>query len=327
MTQPVHVSWKNTLGKTELDTYTGDGTSTSPGRTISLGFQPDIVVIYRLDQHNLAITSNTNNCLHLASSAITEGEETTDVYVDSDGFVVGDGSSQYNTSSRTYVYLAFQQPGEIRISWKDTLVRIEFGQYTGTGGSTAREIGVGFSSDFTFIQQDGSANFWFTLDQTNAAQAAPGLTTTFAETSNVYNSSGGFTVSDGSDTANQTDVTYNYIAIQLTGVVDVSWKGSRLSFERGTHTGDGTSPTGGVNITADFNIDYVFIQEDGQANSFVVSTDTAESIDLSPTLTDNVSTTTGIHNNGSGTGFIVGDDNTDGNANGTVYNWFAIGIN
>lgn len=324
MVQPIEASWKNVRTRVEIGTYTGDG-STS-GRTITLGFTPGLVVILQNNIDGAAITTNTSNHLFLdTTSALTEAAENTDTKITNNGFTVGDGNDNLNVNTENYQYLAFKQSGEARLSWKNVLQRIEFGQYTGDGSTTGREISTGWASDFTFIQTDGSANFWFTMNQTNSAQAAPGLGTTFAEESEVHNSSNGFTVGDGGNAANQNTVTYNYIAINLSGATELAWKNDRLHLELSTYTGDGTSASGGRTIDVGFESDFVFVQEDASARAWVVTGENGGTgLQLSPTLADSVQTTTEVHDGTNG--FTVGDGGTTANTDTTVYNYLAIGV-
>lgn len=307
-----------------MGTYNGDGTGTP--KTISLSFTPSMVIIMQVIGCDLVITTNGTNALWLDTASIPpsgEASTTTSVYITAGGFVVGDGSSGAANNSTQYQYLAFEQAGEIIISWKNTRQTLIFGQYTGDGTTTGREINLGAQADLVFIQRNGQGDFWFTMNDVTSAQTAPSLATPITTQNAVHTSAGGFTVGDGADTANQNTMVYNYLALMLNGETEVAWKDTRLRMKRSTYTGDGTS-TGRL-IELGWEPSFVFVQQDDSARSIGASaSDATRAILLAPSLLDAVQTITSVHIDP--TGFTVGDGSTEGNESAIVYNYLAIAV-
>jgi hypothetical protein len=108
----VSYCFKSVAGKAKIAQYTGNGSSSGP--TVSLGFEPSILIIKRLENtgswliwDNVRDTSNPNtNTIEVDND---NGENTSGLGVDfnSSSFQVKTNNVSVNASGEDYVYLAF----------------------------------------------------------------------------------------------------------------------------------------------------------------------------------------------------------------------------
>ncbi len=316
MTIPIHASWKDTALTVETGSYTGDGATTA--RTISLGFQPSFVFLWREDAGRAFVMNNTSSAGKLNGSTTPEADETTEVHLDSDGFVVGDGDVDGNNSNQDFYYLAFKLAGTFLSSWKNVPYRLTTGSYTGDGTTSGREISpTGGKPDWLFIQKaSGGVNFWATADTTSSLAVVPGLADIVQEHEGCKLSTNGFTVGDGNANAANVDTTvYKYAAVYITGYNRFAWKNDLHEVEAGSYTGDGAgSRTIGLNFTPD----KVFIKVASSAQTWYGGLGNDNTIMMSPGLVDEVQDDSTVY--ATTDGIVVDGANT----NSTLYNYLAI---
>jgi hypothetical protein len=126
-----------------VGTYTGNGTAT---RTITTGFQPDLVWVKR----STAVAANWRSSVmpdNVGQFFINTNQDTTGALyttLNSDGFTVG---STNNVSGGTYYYVAFKQvSGAMNV-----------GSYTGNATDNRNITGVGFVPNFVFVKNANAA--------------------------------------------------------------------------------------------------------------------------------------------------------------------------
>lgn len=332
MTLPVEYSWKNTGAKIETNSYTGDGSTT--GREIDIGFQPDYLYVQKDRPRAFTTFSTTGSQLH--GPALADAiQTTTSVKLSTNGFTVGDGDTEGNVNNDTYHYFAIQLTGNVEGSWKDTRWRIERDTYTGDGSTTGREISVGDQAQLLLLHENDSRDDqWYSVGRSTEGSPAAtahlqaGGTFEVEQDGDVHPSSDGFTVGDGSASANVNNQTYTYLVLapanaSLGNTVDASWKNDRLQFENGEYTGDGG--TTGRQIATGFACDIVWVQQGSNAELYTTMnlTNSIETDAGEATATDAVNN---VHLH-STDGFTVGDGGSEGNANNDSYQYFALGIN
>ncbi|QDP48811.1 MAG: hypothetical protein Unbinned1643contig1000_1, partial [Prokaryotic dsDNA virus sp.] len=106
--------WTEKSGFSKFGSYTGSG---SDGNAVSLGFQPDFVMIKRTNStggwlmfDSARNTSNPrNNRLEAdSSSAATTGSATKFLDFNSTDFEANGSDTEVNASGSTYIYMAFK---------------------------------------------------------------------------------------------------------------------------------------------------------------------------------------------------------------------------
>jgi hypothetical protein len=94
-----------------IGTYTGDGSGGNRAIT-GLGFQPDTVWIHRKENGNYMgfKTDQDTTFAHLNGGNVGQllYVESQIISLDADGFTVGTGSTQFNVSTKNYVYVAWR---------------------------------------------------------------------------------------------------------------------------------------------------------------------------------------------------------------------------
>ncbi len=195
--------------------YTGDNVD---GRAISVGFQPDLVIV-KADTAQGAV-ARTSTMSGDASKPLTGATALTANVIQAltvTGFSVGT-DTRVNQSGTTYRWVAFKAgAGALRV-----------GSYTGNGATTQSIGGLDFSPEAVFVMGGGA---------TRAMQRQAGMTRSFrfdagTGLTNVVNSlnPNGFTVGNAVE-ANTNGATYHYVA----------FNDSAGSIKSGSYAGTGAS--------------------------------------------------------------------------------------
>ena len=193
--------------------YTGNGVN---GRAITIGFQPDYVIV-KGNAGQIAV-ARTSTMPVDQSKPMTGNTALSTLRIRSftaTGFTIGTNAS-VNTNGATYSWVAFKaRPGVLKV-----------GSYTGNG--TTQSPGTTFQPEHVSV---------FGAGANRAVQRFTGMTTSFGYesstgTANAINSldATGFTVGTAAET-NTNTTTYHYAAFnEVAGNV-----------KRGTYTGDGVN--------------------------------------------------------------------------------------
>ena len=169
------------------------GTSSS-GKTINVGFEPQLVLIKRavggtgdwvmLDtMRGFSNNQNTGAIRQLLSN--TSGAESNGtgtgpfLYPTATGFTVDSTSYQYNSSGSTYIYIAIRR-GPMKVPTTATQV---FAPSARAGnGSSGTSTAFGNVTDLTIIKQRGGTNNWAWTDRLRSATYEINSAATTAET-------------------------------------------------------------------------------------------------------------------------------------------------
>lgn len=274
----------------ETGTYSGNGVD---DRAITVGFQPDIVIV----------KSNSNSEAHIRTSTMPANQDKAMVGAvslasqtnriqsfDSNGFIVGN-NSDVNSTGRNYYWVA----------WKASSGNVAVGSYTGDGTS-GRDITVGFNPLIGFLM---SASNYRAVFRTDAFANSYRFDTNAVSNALTGDTPTAFTVGNSNE-SNRSGTTYYYAMFaSVSGQSDT-----------GSYTGDGVS---GRVINVGFQPDFAVTKREGNNNPAWRTDDLTGSNSLRFSASapqPNRMTALGV------SGFTLGT-NGDANSSGLTYSWFA----
>jgi len=299
-----YIAFKDTMSRAgfTVGSYTGDGVD---GKSISFGFQPDVVVV-KADGATAAVW-RASNMAGDVSQYFTASASGSDLIqsLDVGGFSVGTNAA-VNTGGVTYYYFAF----------KVSAGSVAVGNYTGDGNDNRTISGAGFSPDFVWVKQNSTQAGVLRNDQLFGDLS--GSFTAGAVAANKiqsFDASDGFQV--GTDASVNTNaVVYYYVA--FAGSPAYSPGSQSFSFKTGYYIGNGAS----ASITGlGFKPDLVIVRAE-KSNSGVFRTSIMNG-DITGgfaggTLSSSANTITSLDSDG----FTIGSD-TDVNDDAVLYQWVA----
>jgi hypothetical protein len=219
--------------------YTGNGSSTGP--TVTLGYEPQWLMV-----KNASGTGNWNIIDNMRGMPVgsadafleanTSNAEASTEFVTSTatGFQIASTSSEVNTNSSTYIYVAIRR-GPMRTPTSGTSVFAPSAR-SGTG-ATGSSTALGNVTDLAIIKQRGSTQTWAWTDRLRGAaneltSAATTGETTYSNDVTGFDSMTGFAFGSGaSGQVNSSGSTYiDYLLRRAPGFFDVV-----------CYTGDGTA--------------------------------------------------------------------------------------
>jgi hypothetical protein len=275
-------------------TYAGNGVD---GRAIAVGFQPDFVIV-KSDAGREGV----------ARTATMAGQDTKPLgtasafqanYIQSltaTGFTVGT-NSRVNMVGDDYYWVAFKTNSQA----------MAVGNYTGNGAFTRNVTGVGFQPEMVMVFGDtGQRAVLRTVDMSRTFRFELGT----GSTTGLTGSGGdGFTVGNSAE-VNSNGVAYHYVAFNE--VAD--------SFDVGTYTGNGADNRA---IGTGFQPEYVLVRADdvvtqrpGVHRPSSLAGDNTLEFGATAMGTNRIQAL-------EATGFQIGN-NSDVNANGVDYDYFAV---
>jgi hypothetical protein len=162
--------------------YTGNGSATGP--TITLGYEPQWVLVKRTDStSNWTLSDNMRGQPVDGATAIlypnasdAEASATTAVSPTATGFQVKTAGATYNASGGTYIYIAIRR-GPMKVPTSGTSV---FAPALGTSASTIPTFVTNFPVDLGFYHSRANTADWF-LSSRLQGGGTLNTNTTFAE--------------------------------------------------------------------------------------------------------------------------------------------------
>lgn len=231
--------------------YTGNGSTT--GTTITLGYEPQWILIKRLAGGNggwilhdtmRGLPTGGNSPFLLANATDTENNTANFVDVNATGFQLKTISSSYNASGSTYVYIAIRRPMKPPTSGTQVY---EGTAYTGNG-TAERQIGSSVLLDLLLLScRTADSTSWSTyahyiydrlrgddlsLSTTSTAAEVPGWTTFMDFDKNI-----------GWDTSSATGTAQNYFNRSSSTFVSYVFKRAPGFMDVVCYTGTGANRT------------------------------------------------------------------------------------
>ena len=153
-------------------TYTGTGQSGFPGNKITLGFEPQWLLIKAIDQSGTdweildstrGMFADTNNGSPYLRANVSNAEFSNDhraINLHADGFSVqGNNTSINGTSGDDFIYIAIRRPHKPPEAGTDVFAIDPY------SGSTTLPFVAPFAPDLAFIKHQTSSSSWFWVDR------------------------------------------------------------------------------------------------------------------------------------------------------------------